>query len=175
METTIHMKHLFILPLILLLSSCYKQYSQPKTLSLSGEYIIDKVTYSNIENSNPNEQVYYAGDIFINPNESFPMDSLAIGFTRWHFDYSVVSFNPKILPTGTVVWGKQYFYGVVNHYSNYDLGYIDITMDNGGRRIFKIIEDGVESIVLRTTNNWGAYGSSGPAESVTIYLTRIGP
>jgi len=30
-------------------------------------------------------------------------------------------------------------------------------------------------LVLRTTNNWGVYGASGPAESVSLYLTRIGP
>jgi hypothetical protein len=169
------MKYTSLILLLLTLSSCYKQYSQPKTLSLSGEYIIDKVTYSKTENSSPNDQVYYQGDIFINPNESFPMDSLAIGFTRWHFDYTVISFNPNITPTGKVIWGKQYFYDVINHYTNYDLGYIDITMDNGSRRVFKIIDDGVENLVLRSTNVWGAYGGSGPAESVTLYLTRIGP
>jgi len=169
------MKKLLILPLLLLLNSCYKQYSQPKTLSLSGEYIIDKVTYSVIENSTPNEKVFYPGYVYINPNESFPMDSLKVGFTRWHFDYSIASFNPQVLPTGTVIWNNRYVYSVRNHYTNYDLGYIDINMDNGSRRIFKIIDDGVENLVLRTTNNWGVYGPSGEAESVTLYLTRIGP
>lgn len=169
------MKRLFILPLLLLLSSCLKQYSQPKTLSLSGEYIIDKLTYSNIENSTPNDLVLYSGNIYVNPNESFPMDSISVGFTRWHFDYSAVAFNPQVLPTGTVIWGNKYFYSVINHNTNYDLGYIDITMDNGSRRIFKIIDDGSENLVLRTTNKWGMYGASGPAESVTLYLTRIGP
>lgn len=169
------MKKLILISLLLLLTSCYKQYSQPKTLSLSGEYIIDKVTYSVIENSTPNEKVFYPGNVFINPNESFPMDSIKIGFTRWHFDYAIASFNPQILPTGTVIWGNRYVYSVRNHYTNYDLGYIDINMDNGSRRIFKIVDDGVENLVLRTTNNWGAYGPSGEAESVTLYLTRIGP
>ena len=169
------MRYLIVFPLLLILCSCLKQYSQPKTLSLSGEYIIDKVTYSNIENSNPNELVASPGDLYINKNESFPMDSISVGFTRWHFDYVAVAFNPQILPTGTVIWGKKYFYSVINHNTNYDLGYIDITMDNGSRRIFKIIDDGSENLVLRTTNNWGVYGASGPAESVSLYLTRIGP
>ena len=169
------MRYLVVFPLLLILCSCFKQYSQPKTLSLSGEYIIDKVTYSNIENSTPNELVAFSGDMYINPNERFPMDSISVGFTRWHFDYASVAFNPQILPTGTVIWGKKYFYSVINHNTNYDLGYIDITMDDGSRRIFKIIDDGTENLVLRTTNKWGAYGPSGPAESVSLYLTRIGP
>lgn len=169
------MKVLLLISSLFILTSCLKQYSQPKTLSLSGEYIVDKVTYSNIENSQPNETVLYSGNIYVNPNESFPMDSIAVGFTRWHFDYVAVAFNPQVLPTGTVIWGKKYFYSVINHYTNYDLGYIDITLDNGSRRIFKIIDDGTENLVLRTTNQWGTYGASGPAESTTLYLTRIGP
>lgn len=171
------MKYIVIILISLLtLTSCYKQYSQPKTLSLSGEYIVDKITYSKVENSTtPDETVYYGGDIYVNPNGTFPMDSISVGFTRWHLDYSVISFNPHTLNTGQVIWEKQYFYNVVNHYTNYDLGYIDFTMDNGGRRIFKIIDDGVENLVLRTTGQWSSYGASGPEESVTLYLTRVGP
>lgn len=169
------MKYLIILIILLSLTSCYKQYSQPKTLSLSGEYIIDKITYSKIENStSPGDKVYYAGDIYKNPNGSFPMDSISVGFTEWHLDYSVISFNPHTLNTGQVIWEKQYFYTVINHYTNYDLGYIDFTMDDGSRRIFKIIDDGVENLVLRTTGQWYG-GASGTEESVTLYLTRIGP
>ena len=171
------MKYIVIILISLLtLTSCYKQYSQPKTLSLSGEYIVDKITYSKVENSTtPDETVYYGGDIYVNPNGTFPIDSISVGFTRWHLDYSVISFNPHTLNTGQVIWEKQYFYNVVNHYTNYDLGYIDFTMDNGGRRIFKIIDDGVENLVLRTTGQWSSYGASGPEESVTLYLTRVGP
>lgn len=171
------MKYIVIIVISLLtLTSCYKQYSQPKTLSLSGEYIVDKITYSKIENSTtPDETVYYGGDIYVNPNGTFPMDSISVGFTRWHLDYSVISFDPHTLNTGQVIWEKQYFYTVTNHYTNYDLGYLDFTMDNGGRRVFKIIDDGVENLVLRTTGQWGAYGASGPEESVTLYLTRVGP
>jgi len=44
----------------------------------------------------------------------------------------------------------------------------------GTHRIWKIIDDGLESLVLRTQNSWYS-GSSGPSESITIYLTRVGP
>jgi hypothetical protein len=171
------MKYIVIIVIgLLTLTSCYKQYSQPKTLSLSGEYIVDRITYSKIENSTtPDEQVYNGGDIYVNPNGTFPMDSISVGFTRWHLDYSVISFSPRTLNTGRVIWSKQYYYSVINHSTNYDLGYIDFTTDNGGRRVFKIIDDGIENLVLRTTGQWGSYGPSGPEESVTIYLTRVGP
>jgi len=172
---TIIMKSFICLLLLVCLTSCYKQYTQPKTLSLSGEYIVDKITYSVIENStNPQEQSFYPGTMFINPNESFPMDSILVGFTKWHLDYSVISFKPHTLPTGKTVWEKQYFYNVINHYSIYDLGYIDFTMEDGSRRVFKILDDGVENLVLRTTGQW-AYGSSGTNVSITLFLTRVGP
>jgi len=165
----------FIILIFLFLISC-EVYQEPTSLSLSGEYVITKVTLLSTENTTNNSGVIYnPGSHYINPYDIFPIDDIQVGFTRWHLDYSVISFNPNILPSGTVIWGDRYVYSVINHYSNYDLGYIDITMDNGGRRIFKIIDDGVESLVLRTTNNWGAYGGSGPAQSATIYLTRIGP
>jgi hypothetical protein len=170
------MKYYSIIVILLLtLTSCYKQYSEPKTLSLSGEYIIDKITYSKIENStSPGDKVYYGGDIYVNPNGSFPMDSINVGFTEWHLDYSVISFNPHTLNTGKVIWEKQYFYNVTGHHTNYDLGYLDFTLDDGSRRLFKIIDDGVENLVLRTTGQW-VTGASGPEESVTLYLTRVGP
>ena len=43
---------------LVILSSCVK-YTQPKLLSLSGEYRIDKITYEQIDNTqNPNQMVY---------------------------------------------------------------------------------------------------------------------
>jgi hypothetical protein len=101
------------------------------------------------------------------------MDFIEVGFTRWHLDYSVISFNPTTLPTGQVLWGDQFFYRIINYYSIYDLGYIDITM-GGNRRLFKIVDDGLESLTLRTTGRWvgNTYYSN---ESVTLHLTRVGP
>jgi len=62
---------------------------------------------------------------------------------------------------------------VVGHYSIYDLGYIQLNI-NSSSRTFKILSDGLESLTLRTTGLWPS-GSSGSDESVTLYLTRVGP
>ena len=40
--------------------------------------------------------------------------------------------------------------------------------------IFKILDDGVESLTLQSTGLW-PYSSSGLNEVVMIHLTRIGP
>lgn len=168
------MKRIFVLLtlVILVLTSCTK-YSQPKLLSLSGEYIVDKITYGQIDNTtNPNNMVFYPGDLYVNPNDSYPFDSIAVGFYRMHLDYTVASFSPTQNPDGSTSWGKQYLYDVYNQTNTY-LGDLSITID-GSVRIFSIIEDGLENLVLRSKGHW-ASGSSGSDESITLYLTRVGP
>ena len=155
------------------LTSCEK-YSEPTSLSLSGEYVIDRITYSKIEGStSPGDTTYEPGTVYVNPNDVFPMDTINVGYTEWHFDYSVISFCPTPLPSGGAIWGKQYFYQVVGHHNIYDLGYIQFDI-NSSTRTFKIISDGDESLTLRTSGLWPG-GSSSADESVTLYLTRVGP
>jgi hypothetical protein len=168
------MKKLIYLLLIPIFFNSCEKYEEPTLLTLDGEYIIDKITYSKIDNTpSSNDSVYLPGTIYINPLESFPMDSIRLGFTKWHFDYSVISMSPLLTSTGQSIWTKQYFYNVINHYSNYDLGYIDFNCE-GSRRVFKIVDDQIESLTLRSTGAWG-YAEIGPDVSLTLHLTRVGP
>jgi len=170
------MKKILLLLILSTLTSCVIQdpFVEPDHLSITGEYIIDRVTYSYIENSvNYGEVILQPGDVYDNLYENIPMNYIEVGFTRWHLDYSVISFNPTTLPTGEVLWGDQFFYDIINYYSIYDLGYIDITM-GGNRRLFKIVDDGLESLTLRTTGRWIG-DTYEPNESITLHLSRIGP
>lgn len=162
---------LFLLS-ILILSSCVK-YSEPKLLSLSGEYRIDKITYENRDNSNLN-QVFYPGDLYVNQSETKPLDSIAVGFTRIAMDYSTIYFNPIDNPmSGSTTWTKQYPYVVHGQNSVYDLGYIMFDYE-GTRRVWKIIDDGTESLVIRTSGSYD-FGSNNSGETTTMFLTRVGP
>ena len=158
--------------LILIFSSCLK-YSEPKLLSLSGEYRIDKITYENFDNSSYN-QVFYPGDLYVNPSETKPLDSIAVGFTKLALDYGTIYFNPiDNQMSGSTTWTKQYPYVVHGQNSVYDLGYIIFDYD-GTRRVWKIIDDGVESLVIRTSGSYD-YGSNSSGETTTMFLTRVGP
>jgi hypothetical protein len=42
-------------------------------------------------------------------------------------------------------------------------------------QIGKIVDDGIESIVLRTSGQWNVNGIPSTNESITLYLTRVGP
>jgi hypothetical protein len=45
---------------------------------------------------------------------------------------------------------------------------------DGTRRVWKIIDDGVESLVIRTSGSYD-YGSNSSGEQTVMYLTRVGP
>ena len=158
--------------LILIFSSCLK-YGEPKLLSLSGEYRIDKITYENFDNSSYN-QVFYPGDLYVNPSETKPLDSIAVWFTKLALDYGTIYFNPiENQMSGSTTWTKQYPYVVHGQNSIYDLGYIIFDYD-GTRRVWKIIDDGVESLVIRTSGSYD-FGSNSSGETTTMFLTRVGP
>lgn len=162
---------IYILLSLFVFTSCFK-YGQPVSLSLSGEYIIDKITYNNRDNQSQN-QVFYPGDLYVNPSETKPIDSIDVGFTKMALDYSVIYFNPTDTPIGTTTWGKKFTYYVQGHNSIYDYGYIVFDYD-GTRRVWKIIDDGLESLVIRTSGSYD-YSSNSSGETTTMFLTRVGP
>jgi hypothetical protein len=168
------MKNIFFIFLSsILLISCYR-YEQPPLVSLSGEYIIDKITVNITEGPNTGmDSVYLPGDVFINETDSFPLNEINVGFTKWHFDYSVVSFSPYVNPVGQVEWSEQYFYSLVPSYTQYEMGYVDINMINR-KLILKIIDDTAESITFRTTGRW-VFLNVWEESSITLHLTRVGP
>lgn len=162
---------LYIFLLFFVITSCVK-YGEPVSLSLSGEYVIDKIVYDNRDDDNL-DQVFYPGDLYVNPSETKPLDSIKVGITKLALDYSVIYFNPVEQPSGSTTWNKKYTYYVQGHNNLYDLGYIVFDYD-GTRRVWKIIDDGVESLVIRTSGSYD-YGSNTSGEQTVLYLTRVGP
>ena len=166
-------KLLLLFGVILIITSC-TTYQQPTSLSLSGEYVIDKITVLSTENTtNSSGTIYSMGSHYVNTYDIFPLDDIQVGFTRWALDYSVISFYPIQNRSGTTTWQRQYFYTIVGHNNIYDLGYLQFQI-NGSVRTFKILDDGLESLTLQTTGLW-PYSSSGPNQIVTLHLTRVGP
>lgn len=166
-------KLLLLFGMLFGITSC-TVYEQPSSLSLSGEYVISKITILSTENTtNSSGTIYSMGSHYVNTQDISPMDDIQVGFTRWAFDYSVIYLYPTQSGGGTTTWQRQYFYSVINHNNIYDLGYIQFYV-NGSVRTFKILDDGLESLTLQTTGLW-PYSSSGPNQIVTLQLTRVGP
>jgi hypothetical protein len=166
------MKKIFLILITLIsLTSCVK-YAQPPLLSLSGEYRIDKITYENRDNSSLN-QVFYPGDLYVNESETKPLDSISVGFTKLALDYSIIYFDPIDLPSGGTTWNKKFTYYTHGQRTVYDYGYIVFNYD-GTRRVWKILDDQAESLVIRTSGSYD-YGSNSGGETTTMFLTRVGP
>jgi hypothetical protein len=61
----------FIIAIIPFITSCLK-YSEPKSLSLSGEYVIDKITYQETDGEpSPQDSTYLTGSVY-NDNTEIP-------------------------------------------------------------------------------------------------------
>jgi hypothetical protein len=168
------MRNIFLIFIISsLLVSCYR-YEEPTLVSLSGEYIVDKIVVNVTEGPNTGlDTTYLPGDVFINENDTFPLNQIDVGYTKWHFDYSVVSFLPYVNPAGQVEWSEQYFYSLIPSYTQYDLGYVDINMMKR-RLVLKIVDDSAESLTFRTTGQW-LFFNVWEESSITLQLTRVGP
>lgn len=167
-------KKTIILTCLVCLVSCYR-YSEQTTPTLSGEYIIDRITVTETESiGSPNDSIYNPGDLFIDKTSRMPLDIILVGSTRWHFDYSCVSFNPNHTNTGQVVWSEKYFYDLTPGFTQFDFGYVEFNL-NGYVIVFKILEDGLESLTFRTTGQWNDNNYSLSEKFVTIQLTRVGP
>ena len=163
----------FILSISTLFISCVK-YEEPTLVSLSGEYIIDKIVVNIIEGPNSGEDtIYLPGDVFVNENDTFPLNYIEVGQTKWHFDYSVVSFLPQVNMVGETEWAYQYFYSLVPAYNQYDLGYIDINLMDR-KLILKVVDDSAESLTFRTTGQW-VFPNIWEESSMTLHMTRVGP
>jgi hypothetical protein len=168
------MRNIFLfLSFCLTFTSCYR-YEEPSLVSLSGEYIIDKIVVNINEGPNSGiDTTYLPGDIFINENDTFPLNHIDVGHTKWHFDYSVVSFLPYVNQAGQTEWSEQFFYGLIPAYNQYDLGYVDINLMER-RLILKIVDDSAESLTFRTTGQW-VFPNIWEESSITLHMTRVGP
>jgi hypothetical protein len=168
------MKSIFyLISSIFILSSCVK-YTQPKLLSLSGEYRIDKVTVEKTDNTDTLVFNTYTSGLYTNSSSVDVLDSIVIGATALHLDYSMIRFKPIANVDGSKTWTKEYYYYVNGPYSIYDLGYLKFSCENNKLVHWKILDDGLESLVVRTTGQWPS-GNAGPHVSITYHMTRVGP
>jgi hypothetical protein len=166
-----YMKRLvFILVIIPFITSCLK-YSEPKSLSLSGEYVIDKITYQETDGEpSPQDSTYLTGSVYNDNTEIPSLSAIIVGETKLHMDYSMIRFDPVQNQFGGTNWQTEYYYFVQGQRTAYDLGNIVFDCEST-RRIWKILDDSNESLTVRTSGQW----VNGTRKSVVYSLTRIGP
>jgi hypothetical protein len=163
-------KLIFILLITPFITSCLK-YSQPKSLSLSGEYVIDKITYQETDGEpSPQDSTYLTGSVYYDNTDIPSLDTIIVGETKLHMDYSMIRFDPTQNQFGGTDWHTEYTYFVHGQVTSYDLGSIKFNCE-GTVRFWKILDDSDESLTVRTSGQW----VDGTRKSVVLSLTRIGP
>ncbi len=89
------MKKIIILPVLLLsllFSSCEK-YVAGTTVTLSGKYLINRITIKYVDQNTAKDSTYRSGDVYIDTSTSTPtpFDRIKVGHTFIHFDYSILN------------------------------------------------------------------------------------
>lgn len=154
-------KILFLFIISISLFSC-EVYEEPTYPTLSGEYQIDYVTVEDSTNGS-----FVPSDTLVLNDDSFPIDTVFVGFTKIKFSNDRIFFNPILNQYNQTEWLDEFFY-VTRNYEYHGFGFI-IAEINGETFTFDIVEDGLERIVLRTDNNC-FFG-----EKYTFTLTMVGP
>lgn len=161
------MKNIFLI-LCLLLTSCERYVTEIPTLTLSGEYKIDRlvVRYQKINFIDSN---YLSNSVYVNSFLPQPFDTIKVDEFRINLDYSTISFSDKNR-------SRKIPYNVFCS-TPYKLGYLTFDLNKDKKvlpMIMEIKEDGSETLVLKGFNSWPV-STFGPTQYLTFYLRRVGP
>jgi hypothetical protein len=168
------MKNIILILLsIFTLTSCYKTNDwNAHYTNISGEYVIDRVTMLATDQTPLQDgQNFYTGDLVLNSEQTFPLDAIEVGITRWHISNSSICFNPVGTTTGQTIWLDEYVLSRVTNPGGDEILSFNV---NGTVKKFIIVDATLESLTLRTTGQW-VFGSSGPYETMVIKFSRVGP
>ncbi len=178
------MKNIVLIFILVFLTGCQK-YVSGTHLTLSGKYKITRISLVSVDQNTTRDTVYRTGDIYKsnNPSTPKPFDTIRVGNTFFHFDYSVI--NLMYLGVDTIsrkdMWDERYKrgYRIIGN-NQWQEGYIQfdyfdvIKTKSNHTMTFQITEDKFESLELTSSGQW-SYGNMGEKKIMIINLTRVGP
>jgi hypothetical protein len=182
------MKKLFLLLLVLVLSSCEKYVTEISDLTLSGEYVVTEVQ---VINSNGGlVQNYSFGETYSSNSLPHPFNKIKTNHFRIHFTYSEV-YMSKEVELDNNIWDWEYgrnkpysnkgilYDRIPYSYNSYDLGkfdfnYIPKNELSYRRIIFNVISDLPESLHLSGLEH-APQAQNGPHYTLVLKLIRVGP
>lgn len=180
------MKKIIILPVLLLsllFSSCEK-YVAGTTVTLSGKYLINRITIKYVDQNTSKDSTYRSGDVYIDTSRSTPtpFDRIKVGHTFIHFDYSILNLRYLgVNNFGSDLWDSRYrsSYWIWGN-NQWQEGYLQFSYNDPIRTnsrhtfTFQITEDKFESLELTSSGIWPFYQFGGK-KIMIINLTRVGP
>ena len=180
------MKRIITLPVLLLsllFSSCEK-YVAGTTVTLSGKYLINRITIKSVDQNTTGDSTYRSGDVYIDTSRvtPVPFDRIKVGYTFIHFGYDLINLRyVGVRADGSDIWDTRYqtsywIWGNNQWQSGYlQFSYTDVLKTNSLHKYtFQITEDKLESIELTSSGIWPSY-KFGEKKVMIINLTRVGP
>lgn len=177
----------FILILCFFLVGCEKFTTEVSDLTLSGKYVVSKLTV--IQTSQPISQdtTYLSGQVFINHNLPAPFDSIKIDNFHIHFDYSsvrMVWYN-RLQHGQRDRWeygetpNEIFYHRVPWSFDAYTLGKIQFEYKPKNQSTYRKVLLQVDSDLFETLQlsglEFAPYGKYGPHYRLILTLNRIGP
>ena len=178
------MKNLITCFFVLLsLTGCYK-YETGTTLTLSGKYVINRITIKSVDQNETGDSTYRHGDVFIDnsPHTPIPFNRIHVGYTFSHFDNVFVNLRYMgVNNHGQDLWDTRYetWYRILGN-NRWQEGYLqfsynDPVLTNGNHTCtFQITEDKFESLELVSSGKWPSY-KFGEKKILILSLLRVGP
>ena len=87
------MRKLFLLLVILSLTSCEQYVTEIRDLTLSGKYVVSKLEITNVDQNQTRDSLYLLGTNYVNPLLPKPFDSIRINNFYLHMDYSTLKMK----------------------------------------------------------------------------------
>jgi hypothetical protein len=174
-------KLLFCLSLITLLS-CEKYVTETSTITLSGKYLLQKLSVVQIENPTDSIRNFVVGDMVINRFLPDPFDTIKVGAFYIDFNYSDLRMNFLRRTNERDVWeyGMSpdfiFYHRVPLSFDAYTFGkitFVYIPKDEKSYRkiILSIDSDLAESLQLSGLD-FSPYGKNGPKYRYVFHLKR---
>ena len=183
------MRKFILFTLILgLFISCEKYTTNISDLTLSGKYVVSKLTIITTSHAITKDSTYLSNTVFRDSMLPHPFNYIKVNDFYMHFDYASVRMNwISRTTTGSLrdMWQygespNEIFYNRVPYsYNAYDLGtiqfdYMPINQKSYRRITLHVDSDLPESLQLSGLD-FAPYGKNGPEYKIIFSLTRVGP
>jgi hypothetical protein len=176
------MKKLSFFLMLFMLTSCEKYVTDTSTITLSGKYLLQKLSIVQIENPTDSIKNFVVGDMVINRFLPDPFDTLKVGAFYLDFNYSDLRMNFLRRTNERDVWeyGMSpdfiFYHRVPLSFDAYTFGkitFVYLPKDEKSYRkiVLSIDSDLAESLQLSGLD-FSPHGRNGPKYRYVFHLKR---
>ena len=176
------MKKLSFFLILFMLTSCEKYVTDTSTISLSGKYLLQKLSIVQIENPTDSIKNFVVGDMVINRFLPDPFDTLKVGAFYLDFNYSDLRMNFLRRTNERDVWeyGMSpdfiFYHRVPLSFDAYTFGKITFVYlpknEKSYRKIVLSIDSDLAESLQLSGLDFSPHGRNGPKYRYVFHLKR---